>query len=60
MSAFEVDWDAGTENAYAAHRAILDLCCACKDNVVVEGEEYCRDCLEEIEAEMDALDEAAA
>ena len=44
MAAYEPDREDGDENAYEARRGISDLCAACDDNLVVEGEDLCRSC----------------
>lgn len=57
MASYEPDWDAGTENAYEASRTKLgDLCEICKNDLVVEGEDFCRDCIGEIEAELERIE----
>ena len=57
----DVNWDAGTENAYDEHRARMsDLCEVCKNDVVVENDDLCRACLTEVEAELDEIEERVA
>ena len=49
MATYEPDREAGDENAYEARPGISDLCAACDDNLVVEGEDMCRSCLDEFQ-----------
>ena len=49
MAAYEPDREVGDENAYEARHGISDLCAACDDNLVVEGEDLCRSCLDEFQ-----------
>ena len=56
----EPDWDAGTESRYEAHRAqVSDLCERCRDNVVVENDDFCRSCIVEVEGAMFEAEEGA-
>lgn len=56
----EPDWDASTENRYEEHRASYhgDLCERCKNDVVVENDDYCRSCITEIEGALFAVEES--
>jgi len=61
MASFEPDRDYGDEMAYEEHRSrISDLCEICMNDVVVEGEDLCRACLTEIEAELDEIEARVA
>ena len=57
----DVDTHAYDEQRYEAQRSRLgslrDLCAICKENLVVEGYDVCRDCLAELEAELDEIEE---
>ena len=48
----DVDWDAGTENAYEAHRARIEslgLCARCVENAALPDNDLCHDCALEVE-----------
>ena len=58
MSWFDVETHGQDEVRYGEYRArISDLCDLCKNDVVVEGYDECRDCLTELEAELDEIEE---
>jgi predicted amidophosphoribosyltransferase len=51
VSSYEPDWDAGTENAYEAHRAHIEslgLCDRCKENAVLPEQDFCEACALEL------------
>ena len=58
---YDVDTHAYDEPRYEAQRPRLgglgDLCDICKENLVVEGYDECRDCLTELEAALDEIEE---
>lgn len=51
MTEFDVDWDAGTENAYEQYVSHTrgDLCELCGNDLVAEGEDFCRSCIDDLE-----------
>lgn len=58
----EPDWDAGTENAYEAHRARFSsgLCLVCRDTEALPDDDLCRECLIELGSSAEPSPKAVA
>ena len=55
---YDVDAHGLDDLRYEEHRSRMsDLCEICMNDVVVEGYDECRDCLTELEAELDEIEE---